>query len=154
MPLTLFGLVRKVSGFHQCWLAILSALVFGVGLAPLEVQRRIINAAVAGGSVRILVLLAAAYFGLGIAEGLLKLGMNVYRGWVSESAVRWLRTSIASLSRSHSRDQPGTKATGTEIAMTLSEWEQGQREPSGAAAVLLWLLNKIPDEILRVMKKG
>ena len=48
-----------------------------VGLAPLEVQRRIVNAAVAGGSVRILVLLAASYFGLGIIEGLLKLGMNV-----------------------------------------------------------------------------
>jgi hypothetical protein len=28
MPLTLFGLVRKVSGAHQCWLAMLSALVF------------------------------------------------------------------------------------------------------------------------------
>jgi ABC-type bacteriocin/lantibiotic exporter with double-glycine peptidase domain len=94
-----------------------------VGLAPLEVQRRIVNAAVAGGSVRILILLAASYFGLGIVEGLLKLGMNVYRGWVSESAVRLLRTSIASLSRLISTDQPGTKATGTEIAMTLSEAE-------------------------------
>jgi ABC-type bacteriocin/lantibiotic exporter with double-glycine peptidase domain len=123
MPLTLFGLVRQVSGFHQCWLAGLSALVFAVGLVPLEVQRRIVNAAVAGGSFQILVFLAAAYFGLGIVEGLLKLGMNVYRGWVSESAVRWLRTSIASLSRLMSSDQPGTKATGVEIAMTLSEAE-------------------------------
>jgi hypothetical protein len=69
------------------------------------------------------ILLAAAYFGLGIAEGLLKLGMNVYRGWVSENAVRWLRTSIASLSRPQSDGQPGAKATGTEIAMTLSEAE-------------------------------
>ena len=79
MPLTLFKWVRQVSGCHQYWLAGLSALLFVVGLAPLEVQRRIVNAAVAGGNVRILVLLAAAYFGLGIAEGLLKLGMNVYR---------------------------------------------------------------------------
>jgi len=123
MPLTLFKWVREVSGLHQCWLAGLSALLFAVGLAPLEVQRRIVNAAVAGGNVRILVFLAAAYFGLGIAEGLLKLGMNIYRGWVSENAVRWLRTSIASLSREASRDQPDTKATGTEIAMTLSEAE-------------------------------
>jgi ABC-type bacteriocin/lantibiotic exporter with double-glycine peptidase domain len=123
MPLTLFKWVRQVSGFHQCWLAGLSALVFAVGLAPLEVQRRLVNAAVEGGSVRILVFLAVAYFGLGIAEGLLKLGMNIYRGWVSENGVRWLRTSIASLSRVASKDQPDTKATGTEIAMTLSEAE-------------------------------
>lgn len=109
MPLTLFGLVKQVSGFHQCWLAGLSGLVFAVGLAPLEVQRRIVNAAVTGGNIRILVLLAAAYFGLGIAEGLLKLGMNIYRGWVSESAVRWLRTAIASLSRSQSATSPARK---------------------------------------------
>ena len=37
-------------------------------------------------------------------------------------------------------------------ASTLRKWEQGQTSPSGAAAVLLWLLTKIPDEILRVMK--
>ena len=44
MPLTLFKWVREVSGLHQCWLAGLSALLFAVGLAPLEVQRRIVNA--------------------------------------------------------------------------------------------------------------
>src|SRR4030095_12914374 len=117
MPLTLFKWVKQVSGLHQCWLAGLSALLFVVGLAPLEVQRRIVNAAVAGGNVRILILLAAAYFGLGIAEGLLKLGMNVYRGWVSENAVRWLRTSIGSLSRLPSDGQAGAKATGTASTM-------------------------------------
>ncbi len=121
MPSTLFGLVGQISGFHQCWLAGLSALAFAVGLIPLEVQRRIVNAAVAGGDIQVIVFLAAAYFGLGLVEGLLKLGMNVYRGWVSESAVRWLRTSIASLSRIISTEQPSTKATGIEISMTLSE---------------------------------
>lgn len=35
---------------------------------------------------------------------------------------------------------------------TLRNWEQERTSPSGAAAVLLWLLTKIPDEILRVMK--
>lgn len=123
MPVTLFGLVRQVSGSHQIGLAGLSALVFAVGLVPLEVQRRIVNTAVAGGSIKILVLLAVAYFGLGVVEGLLKLGMNVYRGWVSESAVRWLRRSIAKLSRAPDADQAATKATGTEIAMTVSEAE-------------------------------
>lgn len=35
---------------------------------------------------------------------------------------------------------------------TLRKWEQGERTPSGAAAVLLWLLTKIPDQILKAMK--
>lgn len=38
-------------------------------------------------------------------------------------------------------------------ASTLRKWEQGQHAPTGAAAVLLWLLTKIPDEILKVMAK-
>ena len=86
-----------------------------------------VNAAVEGGSIRILVFLAAAYFGFGIVEGLLKLGMNVYRGWVSEIAVRWLRTSIASLSRLEFYGPARHEGHGTEIAMTLSE-----AEPIGA----------------------
>jgi DNA-binding transcriptional regulator YiaG len=38
-------------------------------------------------------------------------------------------------------------------ASTLRKWEQGQTSPSGAAAVLLWLLTKIPDQILEAMKR-
>lgn len=36
---------------------------------------------------------------------------------------------------------------------TLRKWEQGERKPSGAAAILLWLLTKIPDEILKVLNR-
>lgn len=36
---------------------------------------------------------------------------------------------------------------------TLRKWEQGQRGPTGAAAVLLWLLTKIPEQILEAMKR-
>lgn len=36
---------------------------------------------------------------------------------------------------------------------TIRAWETGQNTPSGAAAVLLWLLNEIPEEILRALRK-
>jgi len=36
---------------------------------------------------------------------------------------------------------------------TLRNWEQGRSTPSGAAAVLLWLLTKIPNQILETMKR-
>jgi putative transcriptional regulator len=35
---------------------------------------------------------------------------------------------------------------------TLRNWEQGRSVPSGAAAVLLWLLTKIPTPIIRALK--
>ena len=120
MPATLYGLVRKVGGLHQLWLAGLSALVFGIALAPLEIQRRIVNAAVAGGDNRLIVLLAVAYLAVGLAEGAIKLGMNIYRGWVAERAVRWLRRAIAAMSAAG----PGeAKGKGVEISMTVSEAE-------------------------------
>jgi len=37
---------------------------------------------------------------------------------------------------------------------TLRNWEQGRSTPSGAAAVLLWLLTKIPEQILEALKRG
>ena len=36
---------------------------------------------------------------------------------------------------------------------TLRKWEQGTHTPTGAAAVLLWLLTKIPEQILEAMKR-
>jgi putative transcriptional regulator len=35
---------------------------------------------------------------------------------------------------------------------TLRNWEQGRSVPSGAAAVLLWLLTKIPNPIMKALK--
>jgi putative transcriptional regulator len=36
---------------------------------------------------------------------------------------------------------------------TLQEWEIGRRQPTGAAAVLLWLIATIPQPILRALKR-
>ncbi len=87
MPKTLLGFVRKVSLKHQIALSVLSILVFVLSTAPLEVQRRIVNDAFKGGDYRAILLLALAYVALALGEGLIKLGMNVYRGWVGEMSV-------------------------------------------------------------------
>lgn len=36
---------------------------------------------------------------------------------------------------------------------TVRSWEDGIRTPSGAAAVLLWLLDSIPEEVLRAIQR-
>jgi len=36
---------------------------------------------------------------------------------------------------------------------TLQDWEIGRRQPTGAAAVLLWLIATIPQPILKALKK-
>lgn len=122
LPRSLVGLIREVSGWHQVGLACITTVVFLLNAAPLEMQRRIVNNALHGGDLRAIVLLAAAYAGVAMAEGLIKLAMNVYRGWVSENAVRWLRMIVLDI-----RSRDGIAATdrddGLEISIILAETE-------------------------------
>ena len=36
---------------------------------------------------------------------------------------------------------------------SLQEWEQGAMTPSGPAAVLLWLVSRIPQQIIKALKE-
>jgi ABC-type multidrug transport system fused ATPase/permease subunit len=123
LPRTIFAYIWRVSAWHQLGLALLSVMVFLLSAAPLELQRRIVNDAIQNGSVRTILWLALAYAGVALAEGGVKLGLNVYRGWVSESAVRHLRRTIVPLAeRASQRDDPAG-AEGVEISIILSEVE-------------------------------
>src|SRR3546814_13013696 len=71
--------------------------VFLLNAAPLEFQRRIVNDAVHRGATTAILWLAIGYAGVALAEGALKLVLNIYRSWVSETAVRHLRRTIHGL---------------------------------------------------------
>ena len=121
LPRTIMGYVLQQSGLHQVALALLSVAVFALSAVPLELQRRIVNDAIGSGAVRTIFLLALAYAGVALLEQLLKLALNVYRAWVSETAVRAFRRTLhvqrdALAAR---RQSPG--ATGVEIAMIVEE---------------------------------
>jgi len=97
--------------------------VFLLSAVPLELQRRIVNDAIRNGSVRTILWLALAYAAVALAEGGIKLGMNVYRAWVSEMAVRQLRQSVSALTEDAISKDDKALAEGTEISMILSEAE-------------------------------
>src|ERR1700716_3826589 len=94
LPRTIIGYVIGKSGIHQLGLAALSAAVFGLSAVPLELQRRIVNDAIKSGATRTILWLAVAYAGVALLEQGFKLALNVYRGWVSEDAVRTLRRTL------------------------------------------------------------
>jgi len=123
MPSSLFGFVRRVSVGSQIWISLLAIGVFVLNTVPLELQRRILNAMVVDGDIRLILGLIVAYAGVVLAEGLVKLLMNVYRGWVTEKAVRALRLSTSALvqSRPELRGQAGVQ--GVEISLILDEPE-------------------------------
>lgn len=116
LPGSLLGYIRRYSGRHQLGLAALSVVVFALSAVPLELQRRIVNDAIDQGEFRPILWLAIAYIGVALAEGGTKLVLNVYRGWVSENAVRHLR-------RVALRAESMQRAKGVELSMVLSEVE-------------------------------
>src|SRR5438445_2725837 len=43
IPRSLGRFIWQTSGHHQIWLAVMSAIVFGLTTVPLEIQRRVVN---------------------------------------------------------------------------------------------------------------
>jgi ABC-type bacteriocin/lantibiotic exporter with double-glycine peptidase domain len=121
LPKTIMGYVLQQSGIHQVALALLSVAVFALSAVPLELQRRIVNDAIGSGAVRTIFLLALAYAGVALLEQGFKLVLNVYRAWVSETAVRALRRKLH-VQRADVAAAT-TENTGVEIAMIVQEAE-------------------------------
>ena len=131
----MMGYVLRSSGKHQLGLAVLAVGVFGLTSVPLEIQRRIVNDAITNGATTTIVWLAIAYVGVALLEQGFKLALNVYRGWVSEDAVRTLRRTLreAGLHEPVHRDvnrearseanKDDDSETGTHAAMVVSEAE-------------------------------
>jgi ABC-type bacteriocin/lantibiotic exporter with double-glycine peptidase domain len=126
-PSCLSAFIIRVSAWGQLWLALLSVVAFAAGVAPLEFQRRIVNDAVVGGSAASIIWLAVAYAVLALALGLLKLAMNIYRGYLSEQAVRWLRASIFKDLRHLVPEGRLPETQGVKVSLVLNE-----AEPIGA----------------------
>jgi ABC-type multidrug transport system fused ATPase/permease subunit len=123
MPVTLFGFVRRVSAWNQVWLALLAVVVFILNTAPLEMQRRILNAATLDRDVRLVVVLGLAYAGIVVSEGAVKLLMNVYGGWIGEKAVRVLRLAASKLADAIPSQRHDASIQGVEISLILAEPE-------------------------------
>ena len=123
MPPKLFGFIRRVSGWSQFRVSCLAIAVFVLTTAPLEMQRRILNAAVLDGDPTRVLVLAAIYASIVLTEGLVKLLMNIYRGWIGEKAVRVLRLAASALVASMPEHRARAGIQGVEISLILPEPE-------------------------------
>jgi len=95
--------------------------LFVLELAPLELQRRVVNAAVDQQKFAVIALLCLLYAVVALVHGGLKLFMNVYQASVSESASRRLRleTNLIPHVTSEKEDRP--KDEGIAISIIVSE---------------------------------
>lgn len=122
MPRRLSGFIAMMGRGHQAVLVLLSVLLFALGILPLEVQRRIVNGATYGANLNTILGLVLIYLSLVLSEGAIKLVLNIYRGWIGELAIRWLRMTVIDAGERHSEEH-ASLAEGIEMSIVLAEAE-------------------------------
>jgi ABC-type multidrug transport system fused ATPase/permease subunit len=124
LPQHLFRYVLASSWLHQIPVLALTVTAFLLEVVPLELQRRIVNDAVKDRQYRAVMLLCLVYAGAVAVQGAAKLGMNLYRGWISESAKRDLRRRVsAALAGRPPVAAVAAEMQGVAVSMIIAEVE-------------------------------
>lgn len=111
--------VWRVSGRQQVHLCLLTALVFPLSMLPLDLQRRMVDDALADGDLDRLMWLGSAYAGVVLVHAGLKYLRNVSQGRIAEHEIRRLRRRLAR----RAGDEPDDSA-GASVSMIASEAER------------------------------
>lgn len=72
----------------------LALLATALALAPIELQRRLFDDAIAKGDARLLVLLAGVYLAVVALHQVAKFALGLVQNWLSESALRYTRNHL------------------------------------------------------------
>jgi len=119
----LFRFIWQTSARDQIFLCLIAGAVFLVDLGPLELQRRITNAAVESHDFKLVLMLCLVYVATAAALGGLKLWLNVYRSAVTERANRQFRLN-ENLMRVVSAKTPNSREEqGVAVSIVVSEVE-------------------------------
>ena len=123
LPSNIYRYVWEASGWHQLPLVLLTVCVSLLEVVPLELQRRIVNDAVKDRDYVYVLILCAAYLAAVLIQGGTKLGVNIYRSWVGENAVRELRRRVHALVDATSEASSTLEAEGIQASMIVAEVE-------------------------------
>lgn len=92
---TLGRFVWRASGAHQFYVGFIAMAVALLNFVPIDLQRRIVDVAIADRDVETLIFLGALYLGIILFQATLKYILLVYQGWVGESTVKLSRDQLA-----------------------------------------------------------
>lgn len=123
---TLPAFVWRMSGFHQLVVVGLALLVAGLTVVPLELQRRIIDDALMQSDKELFLTLALLFLASILASACLKLLLNLYQGWLAESAINYCRAHLAKFD-AKGQDAKGQESeedgNGTKVSIVINEIE-------------------------------
>jgi ABC-type bacteriocin/lantibiotic exporter with double-glycine peptidase domain len=115
--------IWKVSGKHQVFLSLLAVALFVVQLAPLELQRRIINHATERAEYSAIAMLCLVYLLAVLVQGGLKYALNMYRGSISETANQRLRLEVNPAAKADVAAGSRSQDEGVALSIIVSEVE-------------------------------
>lgn len=119
----LYRYIWKESGRQQVVLSALAVALMLIELAPLELQRRIVNSAVEHQDFQLIGLLCLIYLAVSVTHGALKLVLNVYRASVGEAANRRLRMHVHAPGAHRAAHGQVPDREGVAISIIVSEVE-------------------------------
>lgn len=128
VPNSLYSYVWQISREAQIRICLLVAVVAPLTAVPLELQRQIVDHAVASHEVWLLAAFGAAYLAVILVQGGLKYLLNLGKGRVLEMVSRDLRRRILERRRELSSPDQGTAPTspvdsGTTVSILAAETE-------------------------------
>ncbi|WP_156639804.1 ABC transporter ATP-binding protein [Bosea sp. PAMC 26642] len=91
---TLGRFVWRASGVHQFYVGLIAMAVALLNFVPIDLQRRIVDVAIADKDVGSLLFFGGLYLATILIQGALKYALLVYQGWVGESAVKMSRDQL------------------------------------------------------------
>jgi ABC-type multidrug transport system fused ATPase/permease subunit len=134
----LYRYICRVTRSKQFVICVLTMILSPLSMAPLELQRRIIDDALLKGELNLMLLLGIAYFGVICLQGGLKFVLNMINGSVVETVARDLRLKImAKTLRNDKRKTDSKTNTGTVVSMLSAETEDVAAFAGDALAVPL-----------------
>lgn len=118
---SLLRYVWRMSGRHQIAVCLLALAVAGLSMLPIALQKRLVDDAIGGGSLRLLALLTLAYLAVLLLQAALKYALRLYQGWLSESATRYCRAHLAERHAARREAGEAGEQQGQAVSVITSE---------------------------------
>ena len=147
---SLRSFIWRASGVHQFYAGLMAIAVALLTFVPIDLQRRIVDEAIETGDIAALLFLGGLYLLTILTEGAVKYALQIYQGWVGESAVKTSRDQLAAVAADQSgQDQSGGQtvnvigreidAVGGFVGTSISEFVINLTLMAAIAAYMLYI---------------
>ncbi|MEW9919147.1 ABC transporter transmembrane domain-containing protein [Marimonas sp. MJW-29] len=116
--------VWRMTGWHQVTACVIAVVVAALNLAPIELQRRIVNEVVETQDVPLLIRFGIAYLAVIVLHQAVKFGLRMYQAWLTESTNIYTRRHLLSLYGGQIENEQTVDGEGRVVSIVGSEVEK------------------------------